>query len=318
MFDSRILGQNLRLMGFKNDDPQQPSEELMFETSNHKGFQQVMFFLLSELDGERAKNEFKNCYPALDKKQEAEFRKKVATWMKELHRANPAQCPHLNPSLLLSPGGRKFIDFFSKFITHVQNILLARKDIFFLKRAVTKDKEMQRKWMKQIILQTEANIKSSVNSEAHIKETIESGETVAQNISKKVFEMKARKANLEKELEAKKKSIQENSLKNAIVPYDELKEQYKQEFVNLRQKIIIMKEKTELSCELAEDIMNTTDQSREKPSVDFTAIPPELVNVTDLLSTMENLLQKGLAANLKVRDQNLPDIVADLPLKAGL
>ena len=322
-FDSQVLAQNLRLMGFKSDDPQQPKEELMFETSNHKGFQQVMYFLFSELDSDRAKNDFKNCYPAIDKKQEAEFRKKVATWIKELSRSNPGQCPHLNPSLLLSPGGRKFIDFLSHLITYIQGIILARKDTFYMKKCATKNRDAQRRWLKHIVLSTEENIKHAVKSEEKIKKTIDTSQDVAKQLSKKVFEMKARKSSLNRELEDRRQQIEtkqkewdeNNGIEGGEASYDKLNQQYKQEFMKVQQEIFDLKAKATSSCELAEDVINTTDNSREKPSLDFTNIPPELVDVSDLMTTMSNLLEKGLDANVKCTDQGLQDLGVDLPVK---
>jgi hypothetical protein len=45
---------------------------------------QIVYFLFHKLDAGLAFNTFRDVYPVLDKKQEAEFRKKVFVWYKEL------------------------------------------------------------------------------------------------------------------------------------------------------------------------------------------------------------------------------------------
>ena len=55
-----------------------------FKTPNIKGFQIVAHFLLTKLDGERAKKTFFEVWPVHDKKQEAGFRRKVQEWCTEI------------------------------------------------------------------------------------------------------------------------------------------------------------------------------------------------------------------------------------------
>ncbi|XP_023338130.1 HAUS augmin-like complex subunit 6, partial [Eurytemora carolleeae] len=77
--DETIFYTNLKLLGFEEKEITLKPD--MFEYSNPKGFQQVTHFLLSLLNLERSKSEFRDCWPPLDKKQEAEYRKKVTVWI---------------------------------------------------------------------------------------------------------------------------------------------------------------------------------------------------------------------------------------------
>jgi len=55
-----------------------------FKTPNMKGFQIVVHFLLTKLDGERAKKTFLDVWPVHEKKHEAGFRRKVQEWCTEI------------------------------------------------------------------------------------------------------------------------------------------------------------------------------------------------------------------------------------------
>jgi hypothetical protein len=83
----------------------------MFDHPNNGAFQQVFHFLLSVLLPERARDEFRDCWPVLDRKQEAEFRRKVVGLVKEV--AKERQLPAVNPALFMAPGGPKFKAFLS-------------------------------------------------------------------------------------------------------------------------------------------------------------------------------------------------------------
>ena len=66
--------------------------------------------------------EFRDCWPILDKRQKAEFRRKVVLLIREYQKDFPTDLPYTNPSLFQSPGGRKFVAFlhvFSNFVVKV-------------------------------------------------------------------------------------------------------------------------------------------------------------------------------------------------------
>uniref|UniRef100_A0A0K2V5L2 HAUS augminlike complex, subunit 6 [Xenopus laevis] n=1 Tax=Lepeophtheirus salmonis TaxID=72036 RepID=A0A0K2V5L2_LEPSM len=106
----------LRLLGYREDKHVKVLGNLsVFEHPNQPAFVRVMRFLLGVVDGKEAKGKFRNCYPPVDKKGEAEFRKKAFQSYKNLQVENP-ELIHITPSLLLLPGGPKFINFLITFV----------------------------------------------------------------------------------------------------------------------------------------------------------------------------------------------------------
>lgn len=61
--------------------------------------------MLNLLNQEKTKTDFRDCWLILDKKQEAEFRRKVVNTVKEYQKEFPLDLPYTNPSLFQSPGG---------------------------------------------------------------------------------------------------------------------------------------------------------------------------------------------------------------------
>lgn len=57
----------------------------LFKVPNQKAFQLVVHFLFTKLDGPKSAVLFRDVWPIVDKKQEAEFRKKVKSWFTEIH-----------------------------------------------------------------------------------------------------------------------------------------------------------------------------------------------------------------------------------------
>ena len=56
----------------------------LFKVPNQKAFHHVVHFLLTKLDSARAQEIFRDVWPIVDRKQEAEFRKKVKLWFAEI------------------------------------------------------------------------------------------------------------------------------------------------------------------------------------------------------------------------------------------
>ena len=111
---------SLHLLGFREVPKVVALNRNTFDHSNPVAFQQVLHFLLSQLVPDRAKAEFRDCWPILDKKQEAEFRRKVVTLVKEVQGTIiTAPLPQINPALFMSPGGPKFKTFLSNLSSQV-------------------------------------------------------------------------------------------------------------------------------------------------------------------------------------------------------
>ncbi|XP_043916299.1 HAUS augmin-like complex subunit 6 [Protopterus annectens] len=91
----------------------------MFEKPNKDAFYIVSHFLFEKLDRARCKDAFRFCWPPLDKKQDAEYRKVCLDWMREISDESGSGFPQVAASLFLSPGGPKFIHLMYHFARYV-------------------------------------------------------------------------------------------------------------------------------------------------------------------------------------------------------
>lgn len=106
----------LPLLGFE-DDSLLSSPDL-FVLPNQDAFQKIVHFLLKQLDIAKSAELFRDCWPILDRKQEAEFRRNAFTLYKDLQLAHPDSLPKINASLFQNPGGRKFLNFVTCLVRH--------------------------------------------------------------------------------------------------------------------------------------------------------------------------------------------------------
>uniref|UniRef100_UPI00358EE0E5 HAUS augmin-like complex subunit 6 n=1 Tax=Myxine glutinosa TaxID=7769 RepID=UPI00358EE0E5 len=92
----------------------------LFHKPNSKAFEYVTHFLFSQLDLEVAKRQFRCCWPIMNKKDEQEFRKICCIWLRQLSEESvDPEFPKVQASLLLAPGGPKFISLMYHFAKHV-------------------------------------------------------------------------------------------------------------------------------------------------------------------------------------------------------
>jgi len=125
---------NLRLLGLQSRNVS--LSPTMFDHSNPTAFQQVFHALFIILSREKASTEFRDCWPILDKRQEADFRRRVVQMLKDLHKEFPDELPFTNPSLFQSPGGRKFITFLSVFTSFIMKHQVRKADDLIFKPTV--------------------------------------------------------------------------------------------------------------------------------------------------------------------------------------
>lgn len=104
----------LRLLGLR-DTARVTLTEGMFDHPNPAGFQLVFHFLAVMVAGREAvAAQFRDCWPVTDRKQEAEYRRRLTGLLRDWGRQWPRLLPpHPPASLLQSPGGRKFISLLS-------------------------------------------------------------------------------------------------------------------------------------------------------------------------------------------------------------
>ncbi|XP_030635058.1 HAUS augmin-like complex subunit 6 [Chanos chanos] len=91
----------------------------MFDKPNKEAFYIVTHFLLGKLNSSRAQDAFRYCWPVLDRKADAEFRKVVFGWLQEIAAESGSTFPRVLASHLLSPGGPKFISIMLHLAKHV-------------------------------------------------------------------------------------------------------------------------------------------------------------------------------------------------------
>ncbi|KAK1174923.1 HAUS augmin-like complex subunit 6 [Acipenser oxyrinchus oxyrinchus] len=91
----------------------------MFDKPNKDAFYIVAHFLFEKLNPTRANDVFRFCWPPLDRKTDAEFRKMSYGWLQEIYNECEGCFPKIVASLFLSPGGAKFINLIFHFAKYV-------------------------------------------------------------------------------------------------------------------------------------------------------------------------------------------------------
>lgn len=91
----------------------------MFDKPNKDAFFTVFHFLFTKLDGTRCKEAFRYCWPPLDKKRDAEFRKVCCEWLRKISEDVGSGFPQVVASIFLSPGGPKFVHLLYHFVRYV-------------------------------------------------------------------------------------------------------------------------------------------------------------------------------------------------------
>ncbi|XP_067111192.1 HAUS augmin-like complex subunit 6 [Osmerus mordax] len=91
----------------------------MFDRPNKDAFCIVTHFLLEKLNPSRFHDSYRHCWPIMDHKADAEFRKITCAWLRDITDENGSAGPKVVASLFLSPGGPKFINLMLWLANHV-------------------------------------------------------------------------------------------------------------------------------------------------------------------------------------------------------
>lgn len=91
----------------------------MFDKPNKDAFYIVTRFLLERLNPTRFNELYRSCWPILDHKRDAEFRKVTCTWLREIMDETSNAGSKVQASLFLSPGGPKFVSLMFQLANHV-------------------------------------------------------------------------------------------------------------------------------------------------------------------------------------------------------
>ncbi|KAL6118685.1 haus6 [Pungitius sinensis] len=91
----------------------------MFDKPNKDAFHIVTHFLLERLNPTRFNEEYRHCWPILGHKMDAEFRKVTCAWLREIMDPTKNAGSKVVASVLLSPGGSKFVNLMLNLANHV-------------------------------------------------------------------------------------------------------------------------------------------------------------------------------------------------------
>ncbi|XP_049424675.1 HAUS augmin-like complex subunit 6 [Epinephelus fuscoguttatus] len=91
----------------------------MFDKPNKDAFYIVINFLLEKLNPSRFNEAYRHCWPVLNHKADAEFRKVTCAWLREVMDETANAGSKVVASLFLSPGGPKFISLMLHLANHV-------------------------------------------------------------------------------------------------------------------------------------------------------------------------------------------------------
>ncbi|XP_025077932.1 HAUS augmin-like complex subunit 6 [Pomacea canaliculata] len=136
---------NLQLLGFDAAAMEMkyriPFNKDMFNLPNKTGSEAVLYFLFSRLNPVMCRQEFRDCWPIVDKKAETQFRRLCCMWLQNIQKDEAdSNLPRINASLFLSPGGEKFcqlIFYFSVYVLrHVMKTEAGIKEEELLHRPV--------------------------------------------------------------------------------------------------------------------------------------------------------------------------------------
>jgi len=310
----KIFTTNLKLLGFHCEDKSVVVSLDMFEHSNQKYFQQVLYFLLNCLDREKGRTEFRDCWPPLDKKQEADFRKRVSNWIKDLQRDNPSDLAHVNPALFQSPGGRKFVQFLRMFTTFVLKRRLEKDGMSLLPKPGSKNKAIRKMMFRHRVELTAANLRESVANQKRIGEYVVCSKANAEILTRQYFNLKSRKETASSKLEQTKQKITTAYPGSDESTYSQHEEYYLALSDKFQKKIDCLQESL-LECEsVAEKVIQHQDAN--KPILDFSQYPRELVNKDDLVLTYEKLLRLGGSVHQRCKDMPMVRHWSSFPKQA--
>ena len=165
----------------------------MFDHPNPSAFQRVFYKLFEILNKEHVTKELRDCWPVLDKKQEAEFRRQVAGLVKVYQKDYPEDLPYTNPSLFQSPGGRKFIVFLNKFTSFVLKSQLSKNEMILHRPAVKRSqKQLRKRLFSNLAIKGEDSLKEAVEDQEEAQKVERKAKSTGESLMRKYGEYKKR------------------------------------------------------------------------------------------------------------------------------
>jgi len=292
---------SLQLLGFRELVPKVVSlTRNTFDHSNPVAFQQVFHFLLSQIVPGRVKAECRDCWPILDKKQEAEFRRKVVMLVKEVQGTLiTAPLPQVNPALFMSPGGHKFKAFLSNLATQVVRFKLGSERVILGLPQSSCRGLLRQQTHNRFRVSKARELRAAVDGQDQIRQLEVEADAGLAEIEDEYFALK-------KELEELEKECSSEKLKRWKVESKEEQEELLGEYDD-RCKVMVetkkqLQSKSEALSNHFEEIMEVVHETKPKLSLDLTLLPKAWLHPSSLSSTYQALcnhlvasLQKALS-----------------------
>jgi len=296
-----VFHTNLLLLGYRDATPPGATPisvtPNMFDHANPVAFQQVFHFLLRTLDPEAARTEFRDCWPILDRKQEAEYRRKLVSWLKDLHKDFPQDVPYTNPSLFQSPGGRKFVSFLATFSSFVLKRCVERQRTKLAAKTTSKTSILREAYVCSTVNMETSSLQISVNNQVNSRKIYQKSLGSVNEISEKYLEMKTKcnkVSESENRLRDSTQTAHESETNRPNCDMDAVMTHCSHEY-NMVNKLIEDFESFFRSHSSDwEGIVSAMDESLTKPKLNLTQYPPETMVGEQLKTIYENLLIKSL------------------------
>ncbi|XP_035849650.1 HAUS augmin-like complex subunit 6 isoform X2 [Sander lucioperca] len=144
----------------------------MFDKPNKDAFYIVTHFLLERLNPARFNETYRHCWPVLNHKADAEFRKVTCAWLREIMDETGNAGSKVVASLFLSPGGPKFISLMFNLASHVmlQEMKTFTADDSWVPEAAANPASSLAMAVKRLNLITTRFLKAGVNQDRFLHE----------------------------------------------------------------------------------------------------------------------------------------------------
>ncbi|XP_078132331.1 HAUS augmin-like complex subunit 6 isoform X2 [Sander vitreus] len=144
----------------------------MFDKPNKDAFYIVTHFLLERLNPTRFNETYRHCWPVLNHKADAEFRKVTCAWLREIMDETANAGSKVVASLFLSPGGPKFISLMFHLASHVmlQEMKTFTTDDSWVPEAAANPTSSLAMAVKRLNLITTRFLKAGVNQDRFLHE----------------------------------------------------------------------------------------------------------------------------------------------------
>ncbi|XP_029975380.1 HAUS augmin-like complex subunit 6 isoform X2 [Salarias fasciatus] len=164
----------------------------MFNRPNKDASRIVIHFLLVKLNPTRFREAYRNCWPVLTQKVDAEFRKLTCDWLQEI--MEKMKGSKVVASLLLTPGGPKFVQLMLNLAKHVmlQDMRTFTTDESWVPESVENSTSSLDMEMKRFHLVRKRFLRAVVDQDHLLNEY----KTQARTLTESIRELKARDAKL--------------------------------------------------------------------------------------------------------------------------